>query len=222
MRSGNDALGGIETGLITAGIAQLARFYNIPSRGPGGVTDSKCFDLQNGFERYQTLMLAAQAGINYVTCAGTYEATLLEALELLVLDDELAGIIRRGMEGIDINPESLAVEEIKKYAKIKRNYLGTKHSIKNTRKEIFVPELSNRDKRGIWVKKGSKDLISVARKKVEKILKARKGPSLPSNTEKELKNYFKKVSSRTLDDYRKLEGMDKSDRISDIAGVKIE
>ncbi|GAH84236.1 unnamed protein product, partial [marine sediment metagenome] len=46
MRSGNSAIGSIETGLITAGIAQLARFYNIPSRGPGLVTDSKCFDLQ--------------------------------------------------------------------------------------------------------------------------------------------------------------------------------
>ncbi|MHA2128625.1 MAG: trimethylamine methyltransferase family protein, partial [Promethearchaeota archaeon] len=79
MRSGNSAIGAIETGLITAGIAQIARYYNIPSRGPGGVTDSKVLDLQNGFERLQTLMLAVQSGINYITCAGTYEATLVEA-----------------------------------------------------------------------------------------------------------------------------------------------
>ena len=68
MRSGNSAMGSIETGLITTGIAQLARFYNIPSRGPGCVTDSKCLDLQNGIERMQTLMFAAQAGINYIFC----------------------------------------------------------------------------------------------------------------------------------------------------------
>ena len=36
MRSGNSAIGSIGTGLITTGIAQLARYYNIPSRGPGG------------------------------------------------------------------------------------------------------------------------------------------------------------------------------------------
>ena len=41
MRSGNAALGSIETGVITAGIAQLARHYNIPSRALGGVTNSK-------------------------------------------------------------------------------------------------------------------------------------------------------------------------------------
>ena len=83
MRTGNDAMGSIETGLITAGVAQLARYYNIPSRGPGACSDSKLLDLQNGVERLQTLLLAAQAGINYLTCAGTYEATLVEALELL-------------------------------------------------------------------------------------------------------------------------------------------
>ncbi|MBA7617346.1 Glycine betaine methyltransferase [subsurface metagenome] len=38
MRSGNSAIGAIETGLITTGIAQLSKFYNIPSRAVAGVT----------------------------------------------------------------------------------------------------------------------------------------------------------------------------------------
>ncbi|MFX1324665.1 MAG: trimethylamine methyltransferase family protein, partial [Promethearchaeota archaeon] len=82
--TGNVAWGSIEQSLITVGTAQLARYYNIPSRGPGAVTDSKCFDIQNGYERFMTLLCSTQAGINYITCSGTYEGTLVEALELLV------------------------------------------------------------------------------------------------------------------------------------------
>jgi trimethylamine--corrinoid protein Co-methyltransferase len=210
MRSGNDALGGVETGLITAGIAQLARFYNIPSRGPGGVTDSKCFDLQNGFERYQTLMLAAQAGINYITCAGTYEATLLEALELLVLDDELAGMVLRALEGITVNEDTIGLEVIKKIATSTKKgvtFLGEKHTREYMRKELYIPKLVNRYRRSTWRKKGSKDIITVATEKVEEILRNFTEYELPADIDAQLKALIKKVDERTFDFYKKAEGI---------------
>ena len=220
--TGNIAYGSVEMGLITIAAAQMARFYGIPSKGSGSLTDSKCFDIQNGFERFMGLQLAANAGHNYITCAGTYESSLSEALELLAIDDELIGIIKRGLEGIRINQDTIAADQIKKIVTSKKNYLGTKHSVKNTRKEIFVPELINRERRTIWRREGSKDIMSTAREKVNKILKSQKGPGLLSDIEMELDKYFKRVASRSLDDYRRLEGMEDSDTTIEISGVELE
>jgi trimethylamine--corrinoid protein Co-methyltransferase len=202
-QTGNVAWGSIEQSLITAATAQLARFYNIPSRGPGAVTDSKCFDIQNGYERFMTLFSSAQSGINYITCAGTYESSLSEALELLVIDDELCSIVKRGLEGIKVESESLAIEEIKKVALSGKSYLSLKHTAKNTRKEIFVPLLSDRDRRGIWQKAGAKEIMDRAKEKVGKILETQKGPGLSKEVEIKLSDYYKIISKRTYNEYRK-------------------
>ncbi|MFW9828207.1 MAG: trimethylamine methyltransferase family protein [Candidatus Thorarchaeota archaeon] len=216
--TGNVAWGSIETGLITIGTAQLAQFYNIPSRGPGSVTESKCFDIQNGQERFMTLFCSANAGINYITCAGTYESSLSEALELLVIDDEFCSIVKRGLEGIRVDIESLAINEIKRVATTGKSYLSLKHTAKNTRKEIFVPLLADRNRRTIWQNTGSKDIIERAKEKVEKILSTQTGPKIPEDIEKELKEYYKIISVRTYEDYRRLEGMEGSDTSVNLPG----
>ena len=210
MRSGNSAMGSVEMGLITAGIAQLARFYKIPSRGPGAGTDSKLLDLQNGYERLQTLMLAAQAGVNYITCAGTYEATLVEALELLVIDDDLVGMVKRALEGITVNEDTIALEIIKKVATSEKkgvNFLAESHTRKHMRSEFYMPRLADRSRRSTWLKKGAKDIIERAREKVDNILEDHQPNILEKNIEDDLLKYMKKVEARTFDDYRKAEGL---------------
>ncbi|MBY9011760.1 MAG: trimethylamine methyltransferase family protein [Candidatus Lokiarchaeota archaeon] len=210
MRSGNSAMGSVEMGLITAGIAQLARFYKIPSRGPGAGTDSKLLDLQNGYERLQTLMLAAQAGVNYITCAGTYEATLVEALELLVIDDDLVGMVKRALEGITVNEDTIALEVIKKVATSEKkgvNFLAESHTRKHMRSELYMPRLADRSRRSTWLKKGAKDIIERAREKVDNILEDHQPNILEKNIEDDLLKYMKKVEARTFDDYRKAEGL---------------
>jgi trimethylamine--corrinoid protein Co-methyltransferase len=210
MRSGNSAIGSVETGLITVGIAQLARFYNIPSRGLGAVTDSKCLDIQNGFERYQTLSFAAQAGINYITCAGTYEATLAEALELLLIDDEIAGMINRAFEGVKVNEETIGLDIIKKVAtetKPGATFLSEKHTRLNMKNEFYIPKLVDRTRRSTWRNKGSKDIITVSGEKVEEILKNFKEYELPADIDKQLKIYMKMADERTYEYFRKAEGI---------------
>lgn len=210
MKSGNAALGSIETGLITTAIAQMARYYNIPSRGPGGITDSKVLDVQCGFERLQTLLVAAQAGINYITCAGTYEETLVEALELLVIDDELADIVKRLLRGVNVNEETIGLDVIEKVAlnpKKGVNYLGESHTRKFMRDELFIPSLIDRNRRSTWRKKGSKDIIARAGMKVEQILQSFNPPQVDNEIETKLLNYIKEVESRTLEYYKKAEGI---------------
>ncbi len=210
MKSGNAALGSIETGLITTAIAQMARYYNIPSRGPGGITDSKVLDVQCGFERLQTLLIAAQAGINYITCAGTLEETLVEALELLVIDDELVDIVKRLLKGVNVNEDTLGLDVIEKVAlnpKKGVNFLGEAHTRKFMRDELFIPSLIDRNRRSTWRKKGSMDIITRAGMKVEQILKSFNPPQVDNDIESKLLEYIKEVEARTLDYYRKAEGI---------------
>jgi trimethylamine--corrinoid protein Co-methyltransferase len=210
MRSGNSAIGAIETGLITAGMAQMARYYNIPSRGPGGVTDSKVLDIQNGFERLQTLMFAVQAGINYITCAGTYEATLVEALELLVIDDELANICNRAMEGIEVNDDTLGLDIIKKVATSPKKgvtFLSEKHTQKYMKKELYIPKLIDRNRRSTWRKKGSKDIVERARDKVNELLQNYCPPDINPEIETKLLSIIKDIETRSIDLYKDTEGI---------------
>ncbi|TFG08076.1 MAG: hypothetical protein EU539_03340 [Promethearchaeota archaeon] len=223
MRSGNSAIGSVETGLMTAGIAQLARYYNIPSRGLGGVTDSKCFDIQNGLERYQTLMFAAQAGINYITCAGTYEATLAEALELLLIDDEIAGMINRAFEGIEVNEERIGLDVIKKVAtetKPGATFLSERHTRNFMKKELYMPKLLDRNRRSTWRKKGSKEIIDSTTEKIKDILNNFKEYELTPEIDKELKDYMKMAGERTYDYFRKAEGIS-TDSVSLPDGIEI-
>jgi trimethylamine--corrinoid protein Co-methyltransferase len=169
-----------------------------------------------------TLLCAANSGVNYITCAGTYESSLSEALELLVIDDELIDLIKRGTEGVRVNEDTIAMEEIKKIVTTTRNFLGTKHSVKNIRKELFVPKLADRDRRGTWKKRGAKDIIQNANEKVEEILQKQMGPGLKPDVEKKLAEYTKKVASRTMDDYQKAEGMDKSASTDSVPGIKLD
>ncbi len=205
--TGNNAYGAIEMTLLTIASAQLARFYQIPSKGSGALTDSKIFDMQNGIERIMGLSAAINAGHNYITCAGTYESSLSEALELLVIDDELIGMLKREKLGIEVSENTLASAEITSAFNLKKNYLGTKHSVKNTRKEIFIPKLMNREKRGRWLRSGSNNIFKVAQEKVKDILSTYESPNLPSSINKALDEYIKQVSKRTLEDYAKLEGL---------------
>jgi len=113
MRYGTVALGAPETGLITAGSAQMARYYGLPIRSVGGATESKRPDIQAGFERLGTLLPAVLAGVNLITCAGTLDGTMLEDHALLMLDDEICGAAMRLARGIEVNDDTLALDLIK-------------------------------------------------------------------------------------------------------------
>ncbi len=210
IRTGNSAMGSVETGLITAGISQLARKYGIPSRGPGAVTDSKVLDLQNGFERLQTLMFAAHAGINYITCAGSYEATLAEALELLVIDDDLVGMVKRGLEGVEVNEKTIGLDAITRVATSSKkgsNFLDDKHTLKHMRTAHYLPELSDRLRRRPWWKKGAKDIVQRAREKVNQILETQSVPPLAPEKLEEIDAFIAEIAKRDYEYYKKAENL---------------
>jgi trimethylamine--corrinoid protein Co-methyltransferase len=194
MKTGTPALGGPEVGLINIAAGQLGRYYNLPRRGTGGNTDSKLVDAQAGAETAITLLMAALAGMNFIYDAcGGLDGTLTFSYEKLVIDNEIAGMISRILRGIDVNEETLAVDEICKVG-TSASYLGTPHTARMFRKEHYLPTLFDRRCWESWLKAGGKDISKEAREKAKWILKEHKVEPIEKGVQAKIDEFIKKTT----------------------------
>jgi trimethylamine--corrinoid protein Co-methyltransferase len=200
MRTGTVALGAVETGLITAGAAQMARYYGLPCRTVGGATESKLEDVQAGLERSGTLLPAVLAGVNFVTCGGTLDGTMLESDALLMLDDELCGSALRLARGIEVDEGSMALELIQEVG-FAGNYLAEQHTVRRFRKEHYIPNLLVRDPYETWKKEGSRSALDRARDRAREILEGHEPSELDPAMEQALDEYRQMVASRPMEDF---------------------
>ncbi len=207
MRTGDVALGSFETGLITAASAQIARSYNIPSRGVGSTTDSKSLDIQCGFERMMNLYAAYMSGINYITCAGTLERTVVGSHELMVLDNELAAMLKRVARGIDVNEATLAIDMINRLDWTE-TYMDQMHTAEHFRSELYISDLIDRHNRNAWLNAGSKSVLDRCAEKVENIIANHKPNQLSRKLEDEMQKFIDSVAARPLEEFYKYEGME--------------
>ena len=210
MRYGTVTLGAVETGLITAASAQMARYYGLPIRSVGGTTESKREDLQAGFERMGTLLPAVLAGVNLITCAGTLDGTMLESHALLMLDDEICGAALRLARGIEVNDESLALDLIKKVG-FSGNYITAKETSRLFRKEFFIPTMFSREPYETWEKEGSRLAIDHARERALEILAKHQPRTVDPAVERELEVFKESVATRNLEDFYLFETEEKQD-----------
>jgi trimethylamine--corrinoid protein Co-methyltransferase len=186
MRTGNPLLGTIEFGMKLVGIAQLARYYNMPSNVYGLGTDSKTLDEQTAFEKAFLLTLSALGGANIIYSPGVMESDISQSYEQTVIDCELLDIVRRLKRGIDVSEETLALDTIARVGP-RGHYLKQEHTRDYFTREYFIPELSDRMTRAMWEKLGSKNIVTKAREKVGKILGEHEVPTLPKDILSEMK-----------------------------------
>ncbi len=210
MQHGTVALGAPETGLITAGSAQMARYYGLPIRSVGGTTESKRPDFQAGFERMGTLLPAVLAGVNLITCAGTLDGTMLEDHAMLMLDDEICGAALRTARGIEVTAESLALDVIKKVG-FAGNYLTEDHTFDLFRKELFIPKLYSREPYDAWEQGGQRLAIDRARERAREILDNHQPRELDPKLTQELDKFRHSVAERSMDDFYLYETEEKQD-----------
>jgi trimethylamine--corrinoid protein Co-methyltransferase len=210
MRLGTVALGAVETGLISAGAAQMARYYGLPCRSVGATTDSKLEDLQAGVERMATLLQAVLAGSDFITCGGTLDGTLLESDALLVLDDELCGAALRVARGVEVNEDTLALKVIKEVG-FSGDYMTHKHTARRFRQEHFIPRLLSREPYDTWEKDGARSALDRARERAHEILARHQPRDLDPAVERELDAYRQAVAARPIDDFYAYEAEERQD-----------
>jgi trimethylamine--corrinoid protein Co-methyltransferase len=193
MRVGTAAAGGPEVSLINTASSQLGRYYNLPRRGTGGTTDSKIVDAQAGAETAISMLMAAISGMNFIyEACGGLDGTLTFSYEKLVVDNEIAGMVSRILRGIEVNDETLAVDEICKYGH--SNYLGSPYTRSTFRREHYLPTLFDRRHWEAWLKAGSKDISLDARRKAQWILKEHHPEPIDRDIQADIDEFIKKAA----------------------------
>jgi trimethylamine--corrinoid protein Co-methyltransferase len=159
--------GAIERAMINAGVSQVAQALDIPLYSTGGTTDSKSVDIQSAYESGMSSLLVAMSGANYIhDIAGLMEADLTVSYEKMVMDNEILGMCRRVLEGIEVNDETLAADLIIEKGPGK-DYLDSEHTVRHMRSEFYEPTISNREKRdGAY---GGEDALVLAKERVAEL-----------------------------------------------------
>ena len=112
MKSAQICYGSPEFQLTKAAIAQLGRWYGLPTWGYAGCTDAKVMDEQAAAEALLAVMMAKLSGANLIHDVGYVESGLTISFEMIVLTDELVAMTDHLMKGIDISDEMLMLDEI--------------------------------------------------------------------------------------------------------------
>ncbi len=115
LRSGNIAIGSPAYARQARHCARLARFYGLPSRGGGAVTDARSVDIQAASEGMLALFAAATSGIDLIVhAAGILESFGAISTEKFVLDLEMIRMVEEVLAAIPADTdEDLALEVIR-------------------------------------------------------------------------------------------------------------
>jgi trimethylamine--corrinoid protein Co-methyltransferase len=190
MRGGGYVGGAVEFGMMQAAAAQLAHFYGVPIYGSGGMTDSKLPDIQAGFEKMATLLLAAMGGCNYIHHAiGMLTNMDSVSLEQAVIDNEIAAMVQRVLSGIAVTAPSMAVDTIDRVGP-GGHFLMDAHTREFMRSEIFHPLVADRQNRPAWEADGRQDARARARARVRQLLDEHEPLGLPTAVDRELRRTF--------------------------------
>ncbi|MBF0210922.1 MAG: trimethylamine methyltransferase family protein [Desulfamplus sp.] len=193
MRYGTLSIGAPEMAVNTAATAQMARFYRLPSRGGGALSDAKMVDAQAGFEAMQSQLMATLTGINFVLhSAGILEGYIVASYEKFIIDSEICGMCKRIKRGESITADKLAVDVIKQVG-AGGEYLTNMHTFNHFKKEIYTPILEEKDNFASWLKKGGISIEKRANAKWKELLEKYQEPELPKDAEKLLTSYIDSI-----------------------------
>jgi trimethylamine--corrinoid protein Co-methyltransferase len=184
-KTANVAMGTPEFALLRVCQAQLGRHYGLPTRGGGLVTDSKVVDAQSGYEKMATCLIPAMGGLNIVAGMAMVDSLNTMSFEQFIMDEEIVGFARRVLEGIDVTAEKIAADVIKAIGP-GGSFLGTKHSLKHFREELWMPQISDRTTWSQWHERGEKGAQVRARETAKKLLASHQRPALPGEVEKKI------------------------------------
>ncbi|HET89218.1 MAG TPA: trimethylamine--corrinoid methyltransferase [Chloroflexi bacterium] len=186
MRSGALAIGSPELSQMIAAHAQIARYYGLPSRSGGALTDASTPDAQAGFESMLSLVTTISSGIDFVLHAGGILSSYLAfSYEKLTLDDEMCGMVRRYRQGIAVNPETLSYDVIAQIG-VGGNFLMETQTLKRCRSEFWQPHLCDRGGLEAWMQGGRETALDRAHRRWQKLVAEHQDPVLDETTARQL------------------------------------
>ena len=132
-------------------------------------------------------MLPALTGSNVIYGMGMLEMGMTMSYEQLLIDQEIVRMLRRVLQGIPVNKETIALDVIKAVGPA-GNYLSQKHTRQFMRQELSTTNLINRRMRDNWENNGAKDMPTLAREQAREILANYKATPLEPEVAKKIRD----------------------------------
>jgi len=162
MKSGSPTFGTPEGAWALLAGAQLARYYRLPYRGSGSLTNAKVPDAQAAYETMWTMWPAVLAHTNLVMHAiGWLDSGLTASYEKFIIDVENLAMFYHFLEGFTIDEETLALPMIAAVGP-GGHHFGTPHTQARYKTEFYQSALSDRQGYDTWLNAGGQDVVQRA------------------------------------------------------------
>ena len=170
MRTGNSIWGLPNVGMAGAYSAQIADYYGFISDVYGLSCSSCVHDAQTGYEKMSNGLVPMMAGANMISGLGSLASLTVASYEQLVIDNEIMRMLRKIIQGIKIDEDTLAGDVIAAAAEDKP-YLLQEHTLRHLRKdEVFIPDLGFDGMWDQWEDQGGLDIRQKAEHKAHQLL----------------------------------------------------
>jgi trimethylamine--corrinoid protein Co-methyltransferase len=189
MSTGLVMTGSIESSVMAVALAQVAKEgFGWPIDVMGAASESFLPDAQCIIEHSCAMILNSCSGADILAGAGHFETGLTLDPALLVIDNEIYGMMLKGSKGIEVNDDTLGIEAIRRIgAGAGKSYLADEHTLRHFRDAYYRPTILTRSSRESWEGSGKKNLYEKARERAIKILEEHKPTLLKESVVKELR-----------------------------------
>ena len=139
MRTMTAAIASLEAQMLGCACSQIGKSFGLPTQAYIGLSDSRELDGQAGFESGTGAYLAALARINSVSGPGMLYFENCLSLEKLVFDNEICGMAKRLIAGIEPRAGDFPSGELFDELLQERTLLGSEHTLQNFRRDHYLP-----------------------------------------------------------------------------------
>ena len=198
MQSGSPQFGTPESGIGLLCTGQIARSFNLPFRGGGGLNSSQTVDAQSAYQTMMTMMPTFLSGTNWVMhTAGWLEGGLVSCYEKFVLDIEILQSLMTEFTPLEFTVDSLAFDA---HLEVGHggHFLGAAHTMERFRDCFYRPFLTNSDNFERWTRLGARDTKARATEIYKKKLEDYVAPDIDASMLSEL-NEFVAMRKSQLD-----------------------
>jgi trimethylamine--corrinoid protein Co-methyltransferase len=191
MKTTISVYGAPEFQLARVAVAEMGRFYDLPTWGYAGHSDSCAMDEQAAADAAFSVLVALLAGANLVHDVGYLEAGLTTSPEMIVFTAEMISMMRNFEAGMSLDAESLALDVIHRVGP-GGDFLTEQHTLKHFRK-LWQPALFDRRRAEDWIAAGSPRLGKRLRAKALDLIHGHQPEPLPAGVQEEV-HYILEIS----------------------------
>jgi trimethylamine--corrinoid protein Co-methyltransferase len=166
-------------------VAEMGRFYGLPTWGYAGHSDSCVMDEQAAADAAFSVLVALLSGTNLVHDVGYLEAGLTTSPEMIVFTAEMISMMRRFVRGISLDAESLALDVVHQVGP-GGDFLTQTHTLRHFR-DLWQPALITRQRADGWVATGSERLGERLRERTVSIIEGHQPEPLPDSVRDEIR-----------------------------------